>query len=141
MHDLSRAVRLLHDSGAACVFVRGDSVITRTETGIAPLLHCMEAQLDLRGYSVADKIVGKAAALLFTAMGVAAVHGTVMSEGGARVLAQNKIPHSCDTPTKQIINRTKTDICPMEKAAAGIDDPQAAYALLQSALALLQKKA
>ena len=67
---------------------------------------------DLKGYSAADMIVGKAAAMLFVKAGICAVHGKVMSEAASEYLEAHHIPHSYDKLTEQIINRTGDNICP-----------------------------
>ncbi len=126
MTDLKKATKLLKN-GATCVAVKGDLVHVSHQTGIAPLLEFADRGIDLAGFSVADKIVGKAAALLFVRAGIICVYAEVLSAGGKAVLAQHGIPVTYNTLTAHIINRAGTDICPMEKAVAEIDDPQAAY--------------
>ena len=63
------------------------------------------------------------AAALFVAGGAASVHADVMSEGAAEFLSAYGIPNGADVITKEIINRTKTGICPMEAAVKALDDP------------------
>ena len=107
--------------------------------GISPMIRLIEENKDLCGYSVADVIVGKAAAMLFVKAGIAAVHGKVMSESGKTYLENHCIPCTHDILTKQIINRQGTDICPMEKAVAEIDDAETGYIALKSRLNELKK--
>ncbi len=47
---------------------------------------------DLKGYSAADMIVGKAASMLFVKAGICAVHGKVMSEAASEYLEAHHIP-------------------------------------------------
>lgn len=84
----------------------------------------------LDGYSAADMIVGKAAAMLFVKAGICAVHGKVMSEAASEYLDAHHNPHSYDKLTEQIINRTGDNICPMEAAVANISDPEEGYKAL-----------
>ncbi len=107
--------------------------------GISPMLRFLDENRDLRGFSAADQIVGKAAAMLFVKAGIAAVYGEVMSQAGAEFLEANGIPHGCGTLTEQIINRQGTGICPMEETVSELDDPEAAYKALSARLAAMRK--
>ncbi len=95
---------------------------------------------DLKGYSAADMIVGKAAAMLFVKAGICAVHGKVMSEAASEYLEAHHIPHSYDKLTEQIINRTGDNICPMEAAVANISDPEEGYNALFNKIQEMRKK-
>lgn len=88
------------------------------------------ANVDLRGFSVADLVVGKAAAMLFVKCGIAGVFAKVLSESGKAVLEKHDVPFEFEVLTEKIINRAGTDICPMEKAVSDAEDPEAAYLLL-----------
>ncbi len=98
--------------------------------GIAPVLKLMAERGDLSGHSAADVIVGKAAAMLFIKAGISAVHGRVMSEAGKKYLEERGIPCTWDTLTGKIINRAGTDVCPMEKTVADIEDAELGYKAL-----------
>lgn len=64
MTDLEKAKSLLKNN-ITCVLVKDDNVLSSTKTGIAPVMELIENNVNLEGYSVADKIVGKAVAMLF----------------------------------------------------------------------------
>ncbi len=136
MCDIERAKSLLEGHSVVCVC--GDAVHIRDERGIRPLLEMIGRGESLRGFTVADKIVGKAAALLFAILQPDALHARVLSEGGAAVLEKYKIPYTCDVRTAKIINRAGTDICPMERTVLAIDDPQEALAALRQTAARLR---
>lgn len=129
--DLERAKALLGVGGNTCVLVRGGLVHSSQKTGIAPMVDFLQAGTALRGFSAADTIVGKAAALLFALAGVRAVYGTVMSRPAVAVLTAHGIAHSCATLTDNIINRAGTGLCPMETAVQNINDPAAALLQVQ----------
>ena len=123
-----------------CVLCKGEQVYASQKTGIAPMLDWLFEGVDLTGFSAADKIVGKAAALLFVLAGVTSVYGEVMSEGGLAVLQAHHIPCSYKTLTPYIINRKGDGICPMEQTVQQIDDPKTAYNALWETRKRLQKK-
>ncbi len=111
--------------------VRAGSVLTDDARGISPMLDFLARGEDLRGAAVADRIVGRAAALLFLHAGIRAVWATVISRGALALLMGAGVSCRYDTLTEHIINRTGDDICPMEKTVVGISDPETAYRLLR----------
>ena len=99
--------------------------------GISPIMGFIEEGLDLNGFSAADVVVGKAAAMLFVKCGIKEVYARTLSKGAEAVLKAHKIPYTFGTLTERIINREGTDVCPMEKAVSGTDDIEEGYALLK----------
>jgi len=124
--------------GHSICLCRNSEIITDDGRGISPMIKFLKEGRDLKGFSVADIIVGKAAALLFSKACIARVYGKVMSKSAKCILEKNGIPCSFDTLTDNIINRTGTDICPMEQTVENIDSPDAAFAALCSRLEQLK---
>lgn len=85
---------------------------------------------DLHGFSVADLVVGKAAAMLFVRAGIAEVFARVISRSGKDYLERHGIPVAYETLTDSIRNRAGTGICPMEQTVLAIDDPEEGYLAL-----------
>lgn len=137
MSDIERAKAALR--GHSVAVCRAGEVMTRDGRGIAPLLAIASEENALRGASVADLIVGKAAALLMAYAGVSEVYAEVMSEAGERTLSEHDIPHSCGLLVPYIIDRTGKDVCPMERAVADVSDPAEAYAVLSARLEELKR--
>lgn len=135
MRDIERAKALLQTEDCSCVLVKGDIIYTSRKAGIAPLVEFLFSGAGLNGFSAADKIVGKAAALLFALAGAREIYAPVMSGSALPVLRQNGIAFSCDTLTPSIENRAGTGPCPMEKAVAEIDDPAQAFTAIKTAMA------
>ena len=113
-----------------CILVKGDEIIESEERGIKPMMALISNATDLSGFSVADKIVGKAAAMLFVLAQIEEVYAEVISEKGIKILEEHSIPYSYLTKTDSIINRKGDDICPMEKTVMEIDNPKEAYEAL-----------
>ena len=137
--DLEKAKEILAQTGSTCVLCRDDIVYTTTQRGVAPLLEWLESGVDTCGFSAADKVVGKAAALLYCLLGIRRVHGNVMSEAAAKVLRRNGVEVYWDRLTDGIRNRTNTGPCPLEAATMSIDDPDEALPVILATLADLQK--
>ena len=105
--------------------------------GIGPMMNFIETNTNLEGYCVADVIVGKAVAMLFVRSGIIKVYAKTLSKSGKAILEKYGIPFEYDELTEQIINRTGTDICPMEKAVLNTEDLDEAYLLLKKQQAIL----
>ena len=88
---------------------------------------------------IADKVVGKAAALCV--LGKAeAVFGSVMSDGAVKVFEKHQIPYEFETRVQHIENRTKDGMCPMEETVQLIEEPEEAFEALEKTIARLMKK-
>jgi len=98
------------------------------ERGIRPPLQWLREDPSLlRGAEVSDKVIGKAAALLFRYGGVKSVWAERMSEAAAAFLAAQGIVYAYDELVPAILNREGTGLCPMEQRALALDDPAAAF--------------
>lgn len=135
--DLEKAKRVLEDGGYTCVLCKGQAIRTSTHRGVKPLMELLEE--DVAGFSAADKVVGKATALLYCLLGVKAVYAAVISEPALEVLLRHGIAATWGQTVPYIVNRAGTGRCPMELATEDIDDPAAAPAAIENALKKLQK--
>ena len=129
--DLKRARTLLTEGGYTCVLCRGEIVHTATARGVRPLVDWLDSGLDLRGFSAADKVVGRATAFLYVLLGVTAVHALVMSTPAREALESNGIAAFCDREVSGIINRRGDGQCPFEEAVLGITDPSEALTAIR----------
>ena len=129
--DLRRAVTLLNESEFTCVLCKGDSIHTSRKTGISPMLDWLDSGMQLKGYAVADKIVGRAAALLFAHAGIREVYAQVLSQSALDYFNSQNIAVHYGELTPHIINRRNDGICPMEQVTAEISDPQEALHIIR----------
>ncbi|MBP3327700.1 MAG: DUF1893 domain-containing protein [Clostridia bacterium] len=133
MKNLSEAKKMLAQ-GYTCVLVSDEDVITTDERGVLPLVKWIDQGKAFGGYSAADKVVDKAAALLYVILGVRAIWAGVMSKPAAQVLESYGIEYWYDTLTDAIINRKGDGFCPMETAVKEIDTPEEALAVIKNKL-------
>jgi len=138
MTDIEIAIKNL-EGHSICLCKNGE-YFTDDSKGISPMMKFIAEKKDLSGYSVADIIVGKAAAILFVKAGIVSVYGKVMSEAAKLFLEEHEISYGYDTLTKKIINRSGTDVCPMEKTVTNISDTEKGYIALKEKLAELKSK-
>ena len=132
--DLTKAINVLNDGQYTCVLCKGDEIYTRTERGVKPLLDLLNSGIDLKGFSAADKVVGKAAAFLYILLGVKEAYARMMSESAIYTLARNGIYPQCDISVANIINRAGTGYCPMEEAVDQMLDPRKALQAIRAKL-------
>jgi len=137
--ELNEARELLAAGGYTCVLCKAGRTYTSTRRGVAPLLGWLEEGTDLTGFCAADKVVGRAAALLYRLLGVREVYAAVISRGALEVLEAGNIAVCYDSLTDGIINRAGTGPCPMEAATRDITDPAQAPAAIRLALEKLRQ--
>ncbi len=130
--SMKKAKQVLHDGGHTFVLVCGEKQYTSMLTGIAPVLCIMKDSPELLiGATIADKVVGKSAALLFIFAGVSEVYADVISllalselqDAGIKIKYSKKVPF--------IRNRSGTGMCPMEKSVVDISDPSEGFQILK----------
>jgi hypothetical protein len=88
----------------------------------------------LEGASVADRVAGKAIALMCVYAGIREVYAEVLSRKAKAVFEENGIPCEWKELVDNILDLNRSDICPFEKAAADISDPERAYATFKELL-------
>ena len=132
MTDIEAAKKNL--DGHTISLCKGEKVIVSNGRGVSPMIGFISAGADLNGYSVADKIVGKAAAMLFVKAGIKEVYAEVLSESGKEFLERNGVQTEYKILTERIINRAGTGVCPMEKTVENLSDVNEAYAAILAKL-------
>ncbi len=128
---LGKLKAALETGGYTCVLWANGELLFSRERGVKPLLCWIREGKDLRGALAADKVVGKAAALLYAYMGASAVYAGVAGEAAAAVLARHSVFAEIGRTVPRIRNRAGTGFCPMETAVWDVEDPAEAFALLQ----------
>ena len=133
-NDLEHAQLRLVNEDFSLVIVKKEKVIfEKKKSGIKGFLQAIE-KLDkkLLQSSVADKIVGVAAAMLCVYAGVSSVFAMTISDPGIKVLKENKIAYRYENKVSNILNRNKDDVCPFEKQAIASINSEEAYVKLKS---------
>ncbi|HIW72699.1 MAG TPA: DUF1893 domain-containing protein [Firmicutes bacterium] len=131
MEEAKALYALLENEGLTCVVSRDGALFRSEERGVRPLLHWLRADPAFcRGGLAADRVVGKAAAMLFVYGGIRAVYAGVVSEPALAVLRRAGVEADYGKLVPYIINRDRTGRCPMETLVLEVDDPAEAFALL-----------
>ena len=129
--SLARAKALLASEGYTCVAVSDALTLSSRHRGIRPLLDWIDEGVCLRGFSAADRVVGRAAAILYHILSVDRLYAETLSKSALAYLSGTATEVSYGVLADTIRNRTNTGICPMEQTVAGINDPAAALAALK----------
>lgn len=117
------------------VCVKKEIVWHAEEHGIAPVMQLLSKNPELlRDAWIEDRVVGKAAALLFVFGQIKSLHAELISEYAIEVLSGTKIALSYDRMVPYIMNRNKTGACPMEETVRFVNNPEIAYEMLQNKL-------
>ena len=115
----------------------GGKVSHFSERGVKTLYGlCAEGQL--KDSVVADRVVGRAAALLMVYGGVREAYAAILSARAVDVLQRGGVSFDYGTIVDHIVNRTGEDECPMEKLCKNVADPKEAYRLIGDKLRELQ---
>lgn len=142
MTRLNRAVQILKEKDVSCVIINGqEEVSTSTELGIKPLMIALRKDKHaFKGCVIADRIIGKAAALLAVLGKAEGVYGEIMSEAGKEVLEIYQKTYAFGTMVPYIHNRSNTGRCPMEEAVCEEKNPERAFVILEETISELMKQ-
>ncbi len=133
------ARRAIRRGEASCiVLLHRKELYRENRAGIGPALEALEAGA-LQDSVVLDRIVGRAAALLFLLGGVRRVYGKVMSRDALTLLREAGVRTDYGKCVRGIINRAGTGPCPMEAAVDGVTDPAEAARRIRETLAALRE--
>jgi hypothetical protein len=132
MSDLEKAKNLLKDKQYSFVaLAKGNILKTSHKRGVIPLMEMIRDNRDMmQGAVIADKVIGKAAALLAVAYKVKQVYTEILSQQAKKVLDQYSIFYQYERCVDYIQNRSKSGQCPMEKLTKDTNDPKTAYSLI-----------
>lgn len=133
--DLSIAKKLLHDEELTlCVVKEGGTIFRSQSHGVAPFLQAIEnLEGKLEGSCVADKVLGKAVALLCVYSRVRGVYGVTVSRAAKVLFQKNSVPFEYDFLVETILGLDGTSVCPFEKLVRRVSSPVGAYRMLVNA--------
>lgn len=111
---MENIIEMLHNGQHSLVISNG-SIRTFDKRGIADLYAVLKQDPEfLNGASLADKVIGKAAAALMVLGGVREVYSDIICLSAIDLLRNNKIQLNYGIVVPNITNRTKTGLCPLE---------------------------
>ncbi|MBS6373773.1 MAG: DUF1893 domain-containing protein [Erysipelotrichaceae bacterium] len=118
--------------GVTCALIQNDRLYQAHTSGIQPLMDWLkEESCPLSNGDVADRVVGKTAAMLFRYAGIRSLYAEVISEHALQALKNSNITVCYGKRVPYIINRRHDGMCPMESLVLHETDPQRAYEILK----------
>ena len=138
--DFQKAKEEYNTGKYTLVICKDEDIIKSDVTGIRPVMNLIDSKKDYKGYSAADKIVGRAAAFLYTILQVKNLYGETMSKGAIEILKNAGIYYEYKTLTDFIENRQKTGMCPMDEAVKDINNPNDACEAIRNKIIFLQSQ-
>ncbi len=134
MTDLDLAKTELYEEKLTLCIVKDCRVLFQTKSHrISGFLEAIEKLgAELEGASLADRVAGKAIALLCVYAKIKEVYAAVLSRKAQAVFKQHKIVSHWNDLVENVLDQNKTGTCPFEKAAAEINDPAVAYKKFKS---------
>jgi hypothetical protein len=138
--DLARKILDENTNLTLVVVKNGRTLAKKQSRGILPLRETMkELSLDANSASVADKVTGKASAVLLSLMKVDSLYTRVISKGALDVLGSNNINVKYDKIATHILNRKGLDLCPIEKLVMDLSQPSEILIKIDDFLSSLEK--
>lgn len=134
MDDLEIAKQKLKAEKLSLVIVKESKVVFETNReGLGGFLRAVDHfNVGLSGSSVADRIIGKAAAFLCAYADVATAFAVTLSRSGLETLVKFDVHREFEILVPTILNFEKTDKCPFEKLVEKISNPEEAYEKIKS---------
>ncbi len=127
---------LLKENHTIVIYKSDASVIISNDRGVAPLMKLLkEDATQLHDSMVADKVVGKAAALLMVYAKVKEVYTPTISVPALEVFKNHNVKITYDQVVERIINRKGDGLCPMETLCMNIDNPEEAFGVIRHQVA------
>ena len=132
---------LLHREECSCVVWRESDVCICRRRGVIDLYTLLTVSPGrMRGALVADKVVGKGAAALMSAGGVAELYADVISIPALDLLRRAGIAVSYGECVPNIINRAGTGICPVEALCTDCTTADECLPLIEKFIAAQKNK-
>jgi hypothetical protein len=134
VEDLRTAKKRLHERNLTlCITKDGETMFETGSHGISGFLDAIQKLQDrLEGASIADRVAGKAIALLCVFAKVKNVYALTMSKTAKKLLEKNSVNVEWENLVENIMDSSKTTTCPFEKLAAKISNPEKAYEQLKA---------
>nr|WP_300003056.1 DUF1893 domain-containing protein [Tissierella sp.] len=125
MIDIDIAKKLLKKEDYTLVAVKdGEVLFTSREKGIKPMYTLVKTMKEKAfGASIADRVIGRGAALLSQYLSVKEVYANLISKSAIEVFKTQNIQYSFLESCDSIKNRDQTGLCPIETISLDLTDP------------------
>ena len=120
------AKKILEEESQKIVVAKDGKVVFKsTDRGIKPMYYLAKnMKEEAKGSSLADRVIGKGAAVICSYLGVKELYAELLSENAISLLDKEDIKYDFKDKCDYIKNRDKTDYCPIEKRSLDTEDPE-----------------
>lgn len=117
MNNLKLAKSTLFENEYSIVVVKENEIVYKSESkGLQSLISLYKTKKNtLEDSSIADKVIGRAAALILVDANIKEVYADLISQNAIEILNKSNIPYEYKAQVKEIRNRDNTGMCPMEE--------------------------
>lgn len=138
---MQHLITLLHEGNYSCVLQNQTGILTFTQRGVADLYDLYENEpASLKNSSVADKVVGKAAAALLILGRAKSVYTDVISLPALHLLQDAALSVKYKKKVPFIENRDKTGYCPLESTCLDIESATDIYLAIKQFITQMRAK-
>lgn len=138
-NELKHIKELMQENNATLVISFNNQEEVFFERGVKPLLLLLGREKDYSKHFASDKVIGKAAALLYINLGIKNIYCELISEKALDVFKKYGVNVYFDNVVPLIQNRDKTGYCPMESLVLNIDDPKIALNAIKNKIEQMSK--
>lgn len=124
MNDINIAKTHLQNNNLSMVIVKDRNILEESSArGIKPIFEVYTNRKDnLKDSFIADKVIGKAAAMILANAGIKMLYTDLISHKAIEVLDKYKIEYEFAKKVPVILNRDGSDMCPIEKLSSNTDN-------------------
>lgn len=124
MDKLAIAKKYLYDNDLKLVVMKaGIPLATSKDRGIKPVYDVYTKEIHhLEGAYIADRVTGKAAAMILSEAGIKGIYTDLISEAAVEILEQYPILVEYKKRVPYILNREGDGMCPIEEISRGVVD-------------------
>lgn len=137
---LKKTIDTLHETGCSLVVEKDGAVHLYYQKGVRDMEELLDNQPQLlRDASIADKVIGKAAAGMAIVGGVSELYADVLSQKAVPLLDEAGVSYSYGMLVEQIVYPDGQQRCPLEQIVAGAQRAEEVVRLLRSHFAEMKK--
>jgi hypothetical protein len=131
--DLDIAKKDVKEKGFALSIIRNGKTIFQSKApGISALVTAIDKdRFVFKGASAADRILGRAAAMLLLHSEVVSIFASTASSDALALLKRFKIPVESEKVVPTILNKNQTSTCPFESLVRNVENPKEAFSRLK----------
>ncbi len=141
MNSQESVIKDIEKNGfSVSAYLNGERIFASLKAGLLPLAEFVVKQSkepkNYKDLIIGDKIIGKAGALLILNLEPSFVYGGTISIKAKDLITNRGINLKYSELVPKILNKDKTDSCPMEKLVTDVESPEEALNIFKKLFSL-----